>query len=68
LPQSCLDAGCHEPKRQAFAKKVVHAPVKEEKCETCHQRHGLVGAMIPTKPALRCAMPAMRPSKRISSG
>src|SRR5512139_3028898 len=49
VAKSCLDSGCHANKRQEFAKKVVHAPVKQEKCETCHQRHGLVGALILAK-------------------
>src|SRR5262245_21003193 len=38
---------CHAPIQKLASKKFVHAPFKDEKnCESCHKRHGVVGALV----------------------
>src|SRR5512135_666510 len=38
---------CHAPVLKEASKKFVHAPFKDEKnCESCHKRHGVVGALV----------------------
>ena len=45
--KECLDCHDHEAWAEAtFSKPVLHEPVKEKKCQSCHQRHGLVGALL----------------------
>ncbi|HSB78110.1 MAG TPA: cytochrome c3 family protein, partial [Candidatus Methylomirabilis sp.] len=61
--KACLDSGCHAPKKEEFKQAVVHAPVREEKCEACHQRHGLVGAIILTKDGSELCYSCHAPSK-----
>jgi len=62
-PRGCLDSGCHAGKRDEYKKAVVHAPVREEKCETCHKRHGLVGAVLLTKDGSELCYGCHAPSK-----
>ncbi len=42
VKKECLD--CHE--KDKFSKKFVHSPVASQKCDACHKRHGLVGALV----------------------
>ncbi|NIS63514.1 MAG: hypothetical protein GTO13_23355, partial [Proteobacteria bacterium] len=43
--KTCLD--CHKEKKQEYSsRKYVHSPVAKEDCESCHRRHGLVGAVL----------------------
>lgn len=43
--KSCLD--CHQTFAEKLSKlKDVHAPVRAQKCEDCHLRHGLVPKLI----------------------
>src|SRR3972149_2022405 len=43
--KACVE--CHQKEATAYSsQKFVHAPVREAKCETCHKRHGIVGAVI----------------------
>src|SRR5512143_224504 len=43
--KDCVD--CHAPVAKQAAKKFVHAPFKDAKgCESCHKRHGVVGALV----------------------
>ena len=39
-------AQCHPDKVAAFQTGIVHQPVKEKNCETCHLPHGLVGTVL----------------------
>ena len=39
--KNCLD--CHSEYKQKLTKGVVHKPVQEEKCNTCHRTHGQIG-------------------------
>jgi predicted CXXCH cytochrome family protein len=51
--RSCYD--CHEDARAEYtSRKITHAPVAEEKCETCHKRHGFLQTLI-----LQKAMPEL---------
>ncbi len=34
---------CHPEYKQKYSQGVVHQPVKEQKCGTCHRTHGLIG-------------------------
>ncbi len=44
-PKTCYD--CHKASKQEFSsQKSIHQPVKEEKCETCHKRHGFSQSLI----------------------
>ena len=43
--QDCL--GCHKTFADKYmGMKNVHAPVKENKCDDCHLRHGLVAKLV----------------------
>ncbi len=43
--KTCYD--CHQNLKAAFeAKKVVHKPVKDNDCESCHKRHGFANTLI----------------------
>lgn len=42
--KGCLD--CHSEYSQQFSKGVVHQPVKEAKCNTCHRTHGQIGGVF----------------------
>jgi DmsE family decaheme c-type cytochrome len=46
--KACLD--CHADFRQRFIQGVVHRPVKEEKCGSCHRNHGLIGGAYLSQP------------------
>jgi predicted CXXCH cytochrome family protein len=46
--KGCLS--CHEEFVQTeLSKKTVHTAVKEEKCESCHLKHGIVPKLLLTK-------------------
>src|SRR5215468_7745990 len=45
VAKECI--ACHAPVQKEAGKKFVHAPFKDEKnCESCHKRHGVVGALV----------------------
>jgi predicted CXXCH cytochrome family protein len=45
--KACYD--CHQKEKAEFSsKKNIHAPVKAENCESCHQRHGFSNKLILT--------------------
>ncbi|PLX89818.1 MAG: hypothetical protein C0618_00410 [Desulfuromonas sp.] len=39
--KTCLD--CHKDYAQTYKAGVVHQPVQEDKCSTCHRTHGQIG-------------------------
>lgn len=41
LRKTCVD--CHADMVAKFQQGVVHAPVREKKCDTCHLPHGIIG-------------------------
>ena len=42
--RSCLD--CHPEMGSTFKEGHVHAPVKEDRCDSCHLPHGLIGGLF----------------------
>src|SRR6476646_10269756 len=45
ISKDCV--ACHPPVAKQAARKFVHAPFKDQKnCESCHKRHGVVGALV----------------------
>ena len=50
--KTCVD--CHADMVAKFQQGVVHAPVREKKCDTCHLPHGIIGGTFlrQDKPAL----------------
>jgi predicted CXXCH cytochrome family protein len=43
--KTCSDAGCHAKDFDRFKEGILHKPVAEKKCESCHLPHGLIGAL-----------------------
>ena len=43
--KTCYD--CHQKQKELYSsRKVIHQPVKEENCETCHKRHGFAQTLV----------------------
>lgn len=42
--KTCLD--CHSEYGKKFNQGIVHKPVAEEKCNTCHRTHGQIGGVF----------------------
>jgi predicted CXXCH cytochrome family protein len=42
--KTCID--CHKKETRAYkGRKSTHAPVRQDQCETCHLKHGVVGIL-----------------------
>lgn len=46
--KTCLD--CHSEYAERFSTGVVHQPVLENKCNTCHRKHGQIGGVYMRQP------------------
>ena len=42
--KQCFD--CHQEFKTKFSSGIIHAPVKEESCYSCHRPHGLYGKIV----------------------